>query len=510
MHGLGPGGQYRPRRFPGNLSFDRSPKIAYVGDRSIIAKERELSVTTPIGVMIEEGPQAWEIVQQRGGSAAIALGGSWKLPDGGGAKGQVYARVVREDSGEEVVTWTPAETDPSAGTWRLRLERVPAGGLYRLETSLQADGNTAMEWNVRGDMIHHWGVGDLWVIAGQSNAAGYGKGPVVDPPEFGVHLLRNSGRWDLATHPFNESTRTIHTENRETANPGHSPFLAFARLVKRETGWPIGLVQTALGGSPLSKWNPAEDGELYRMMRGVVESVGGSVRGVLWYQGCSDCSPELSATYLDRFRHMVDSWRADFGDEALPVLTVQLNRFTGADTTSEDDASWGTVREQQRRAAREIPHVTVIPAIDCPLSDEIHNSPAGNLLIGERMARAALAAVYGQDVHFRAPEIREARYIPADDAGTPSIELQFEHVKGYLLPTGQLNRLFTVQDAEGTADIAACTISGPASVTLKLARRLHGQAYVHGAFERNPIAYLPLDSATYMPLLAFYKFPVAE
>jgi len=460
-----------------------------------------------IGVIVEQGPRDWAIVQQRNGSAAIGLSGKWRT-DEPVREAQAYARVVREESAETVVDWTKAEMTDDRG-WRVVLDSIPAGGLYRIETCLRIDGNPALEWAVRGDMIHHVGVGDLWIIAGQSNAAGYGKGPFNDPPELGIHLLRNSGRWDLASHPFNESTNTLHIENRETANPGHSPFLAFAKLLRRETSYPIGLVQTALGGSPLRAWNPGEDGTLYRNMLNIVRTAGGSARGVVWYQGCSDCYPGDSEAYGERFRQMVEQWRADLGDSELPFATVQLNRYTGSDTTEEDDRGWGLVREHQRVAARDIPGVTVVPAIDSPLSDEIHNSPAGNLLIGERMARAVLASVYGKDVHFQAPEIAGARYEAAsEDAGTPVVELTYDHVGGYLLTIGPHQPVFTVEDEAGRAEIAGWSISGRSAIRIALKRPLQGRAFIHAGFERNPAAYYPLDSLTYMPPLSFYRFPI--
>lgn len=462
-----------------------------------------------IGVIIKQGPQHWAIGQQRDGYGAFALSGVWVAPEGSAPGGrQVYVRVVDESSAVPVVAWTAA-TMLDAQAWEAKLEQVPAGGLYRIETCLQLDGNPAMEWAARGDMINHVGVGDLWIIAGQSNAAGYGKGPVQDPPEFGIHLLRHSGRWDLATHPFNESTDTIHPANREWANPGHSPFLAFARSVKRHAGYPIGLIQTALGGSPLKAWNPEEDGYLYRNMLDIVRAAGGAVAGMVWYQGCSDCSPEARDTYADRFRVFVERTRADLGHASLPVVTVQLNRYT-VSGTAEDDISWGTVREQQRFAARDIPHVSIVPAIDCPLSDEIHNSPAGNLLIGERMARAAIATVYGGNVHFRAPEIASAVYGAAAGAGgEPAIRLVYAHVGGYLLHIGPQAPLFAVEDEAGAVPVATWTISGRDEVTLTLGRPLVGGAYANGGAERNPAPYLPLDSLTYMPPLSFYRYPVA-
>ncbi|MFB9275354.1 sialate O-acetylesterase [Cohnella cellulosilytica] len=458
-----------------------------------------------IGVIVEQGPQDWAIVQQRGGAAALELSGKWRM-DEPAREAQAYVRAVREESGETVVGWTKAEMTEERG-WRAVLNDVPAGGLYRIETCLQIDGNPAMEWAVRGDMIHHVGVGDLWIIAGQSNAAGYGKGPVNDPPELGIHLLRNSGRWDLATHPFNESTNTLHIENRETANPGHSPFLAFAKLLKKETGYPIGLVQTALGGSPLKAWNPGEDGTLYRNMLAVLRAAGGSARGVVWYQGCSDCGPGDCETYEERFRQTVERWRADLGDPELPFATVQLNRHT-KDATEDDNRAWGLVREHQRNAARVIPNVTVVPAVDCPLSDEIHNSPAGNLLIGERMARAVLATVYGRNVHYRAPEIADARYDAGSATEAPFVEAVYEHVGGHLISIGPNQPVFTIEDELGRAEIENWSIAGGSVVRIGLKRPLRGQAYLHGGYEKNPAVYYPVDSVTYMPPLAFYRFPI--
>ena len=70
--------------------------------------------------------------------------------------------------------------------WRITL-RVPTGGLYRLETRVR---NPGMEWRNTGDKIWHVAVGDLWVITGQSNAVGYGHGPVVDRRRSGY---RSSG-----------------------------------------------------------------------------------------------------------------------------------------------------------------------------------------------------------------------------------------------------------------------------------------------------------------------------
>ena len=135
---------------------------------------------------------------------------------------------------------------------------------------------------------HHLCVGDLFVIAGQSNAVGYGKNPVFDPPELGIHMCRSSGRWDLASHPLGDATGTTHPENADRYNTGHSPFLAFAKLLKRRLGYPIGLLPVASGESSIRKWDPGQYGILQKCMLRVIRQNGGRVKGILWSQGCSD------------------------------------------------------------------------------------------------------------------------------------------------------------------------------------------------------------------------------
>lgn len=453
-----------------------------------------------VGVIIEAGPQEWQIVQRDDrGVGCISLAGRWVFE----TPGQVEVRLAEEDTGAPVcpaLDWHPVETRAD-GTWSTELTGIPSGGLYRLETRFRAVDNPAGEWSARGDMRHHLGVGELWVIAGQSNSAGYGRGPVHDPPELGLHLLRNDERWALATHPLNESTDTRHPVNREGANPGHAPYLHFARILKRTLGCPVGLVQTALGGSSLGQWNPG-DGGLFRNMVHCVGLAGGRVRGVVWYQGESDASPELGATYAARFGHAVAAWREALSLPDLAVVTVQLNRVT-AGMTAEGDLGWSLVREAQRQVARSLKGVAVVPATDLPLSDGIHTSPAGNMILGERMARAALVLVYGQPLCYRAPEIMQARRIE-DGRG---LELSFDHVESRLDTLEPTRHSYRVEEDGVPVPVEEVTYPGGGLVRLRLARPLVRSAVVHAGWGMNP-APVPIDMERLMPILAFHGMPV--
>ena len=56
-------------------------------------------------------------------------------------------------------------------------------------------------------------------------------------------------------------------------------------MIHRVTGYPVGLIPTALGGSSLSRWNPDQDGDLYWNMISRIKDSGGIIKAVLWYQG---------------------------------------------------------------------------------------------------------------------------------------------------------------------------------------------------------------------------------
>ena len=456
-----------------------------------------------LGVVIDSGPADWQIFQQsRGGEATIHVSGRW----GSDVKTRgVDVRLVRESDGAAVTAaldWTPAKT-ASKGTWSAVLPRVPAGGLYRLETHLLAADNPATEWALRGDMRHFLGVGDLWIIAGQSNSAGYGRGPCDDPPALGVHVLNNALQWALATHPLNESTDTAHPANREGANSGHSPWLQCAKCLQAELGHPIGLIQTSLGGSGLGSWNPTEPNPsvLFDLMVDSVGRAGGKARGVLWYQGESDTGPGLAETYQKRFIAAVRAWRKALKCPDLHVLTVQLNRCVGGGEPG--DRLWTMVRDAQRRIPHRLKGVTVVPTLDLTLGDMIHTSSNGNMLLGERAARAILGGEYGRTPHHLAPEPAAAKPTHSGKA----VLISFDHVAERLDSTNPWRIPFRVADAAGDVEVVAIELPGNATIRLRLGRKLQGKAVVHGAYGADPPV-VPCDMPRQMPILSFLDFPI--
>ena len=448
-------------------------------------------------VTITKGAEDWRIYQQKNGYADIEIEGERQLF---GPNDHTWLRVVSEDDMTTVVDWTKAqETDGiDKKLFKITLH-VPAGGLYRIDTTV-AGGLQGIDWSAQGQKIYHVGVGDLFIIAGQSNSAGYGRTPVSDPPELGVHLCKNSEEWSLAMHPMNDPHNTKHTANYE-ATSGHSPYLAFGKMMKKHLGYPIGLIQESLGGSPLSRWNKRLDGSLYNSM---VESVRRctdgkmEVAGVLWYQGCSDANNNDAPLYFERFAEMVGDMRADFKSPDLPIYTVQLNKVLDY-----SNDFWAVIRETQRMAPHEIENVFVVPAADLGLNDGIHNSSASNIVIGERLARVALEGYYKKNVYGFAPEIESAVY----DGKT--VTLTFAHVHQYIqlcsVPVHM--QQFVIEDESGVVPSKSYSASLN-KLFFEPERPLCGKMTVSFLKTANPSPNLPLDVGSGLPLLAFDNFEI--
>ena len=458
-----------------------------------------MTTTTQLpGAAITTGPQSWQILQREAdGRAPLALAGTWF----GDGPSTVEVRVAQEDNGAPVAgcDWRDAEMLDD-NRWHAAL-RVPTGGLYRIETRVRTH---SMEWRNTGDKIWHVAVGDLWIIAGQSNAVGYGHGVVHDPPALGVSLFGGNEIWRLATHPIFDPTGTKHPANRDGGWVDVSPWLAFAKEIWQRAGVPVGLIPTALGGSPLCAWDPGNpDGAyLYDNMLAHVAAAGGRVAGMTWYQGCSDTGEAQAATYLERFARFVAAVRAQYGAE-LPVITVQLNRCH--DCGPESDRGWAMVREAQRQAARTITNVAVAPSTDLPLSDGIHTSAAGNVVLGQRCALMALGMAYGQELPWQPVDVRAAQFI---DAERTSLRISFDHVADHLVFLCMRPAEFTVTDAEGPVPVTAARVEGTDTVLIELGRPARGETVCHNQYGFNPPCML--RDHLQRPVLAFTDVPVAE
>ncbi len=448
-----------------------------------------------IGANITQGPQNWQIIQQENGYADIHLEGNVCLRETDRRDNlRVVIHIYHEELRHDVIN--PVYIYPENNLWSADI-RVPAGGNYTISSSLRWGERDSC----RGDEIYHIGVGDVYIIAGQSNAWGTSKDNIEDPMNANVHMFRISGNWDIATHPLHDSTNAAINRDMYFDRAYHSPWLAFGRKIYEQTRVPIGLIPTAIGGTPLDYWNMSGDGRLMRNCLEMVRLSGSQVRGVLWYQGCNDADEANADTYLERFENVCGQFKLFFG-EKIVFLTVQLNKQTYR--PYERGRYFATVREAQRQAAKRINNVYVVPSLDLPVCDTIHNNAHSNLVIAQRVAGVALKYVYGKEVVCDFPDICKAEKI-----GKDTVRVYFDNVLDALTTDyAEVNEsVFAVEDENGVSEIIEMKYRGDNTLDLVFDRAIGKNARI-GCTRISALGTLPYDVATRLPILAFCDIKV--
>ncbi len=142
---------------------------------------------------------------------------------------------------------------------------------------------------------------------------------------------------------------------------------------------------------PDNPWNAKAPTALYENMLAPV--IPYTARGVIWYQGESNAGKPDEYRIL--FPAMIDAWRTLWKRPDMPFYFVQLAAY---DHPNQD---WPGLRAAQAFTRDTVPHTGMAVAIDVGEEKEIH--PRAKQPVGERLARLALADVYGQDVVTRGP-----------------------------------------------------------------------------------------------------------
>lgn len=382
------------------------------------------------------------------------------------------------------------------GRWEVRLDPLPASSLPSTLVVETADGAQRLE-------VHDLLVGEVWHASGQSNM------------EMTVRAM--SARLDSVSHDMSradlpgirfcriddgESASSLsdlrHPVAWRTCNPqsvGDFSGVAFyfARELARTLQVPVGVIDTSRGGTPIEPFIPesafqghptlVKELELGRLndLEGIWKLAGGvrardanwlpgrlfnsrvapvagfPVRGLIWYQGESNCGDgEDPRDYQHKMRALVEGWRDKLSTPEMPCYFVQLPGSGARE-------GWPYLREEQRLASR-TPKTGMVVTIDL-LDGDIH--PPNKVDVGLRLARWALAETYGRPIACRGPELAKVDFA-ADGAAT----LHFHHADGGLMvavkdglsapverPDVALDH-FEMTDGQGTWHPASATVAG--------------------------------------------------
>jgi hypothetical protein len=268
---------------------------------------------------------------------------------------------------------------------------APAGGWWKLEVRLLHEGKPLALASVP-----HVGIGEVFVIAGQSNSANHGE---ERQPTKTRRVAAFDGRaWRMADDP------------QPGASGGGGSFVpAFADAVVARENVPVGIIACGIGATSVREWLPrgavfpnpptilsrverlpsgqwASKGGAYEAFVARMKSAGPQgFRAVLWHQGESDANQKDATRTLDGklyrefLERIIGDSRRDIGWHA-PWFVAQASYHVPGDEGSDD------IRAAQASLWRDG------IALEGPDSDAL---------------KGKLREREGRGVHFSGPGLRE-------------------------------------------------------------------------------------------------------
>jgi hypothetical protein len=240
------------------------------------------------GIYVDiDSPQSHQIIQRQGNDIG-------QLPISGHIDYDydfVSARMIEIDSnGSNISTpseWHTIHSSFKAGGTFFKNIDVNTGW-YKMELQISNQGSL-----IETITVEPIGVGEVFIIAGQSNSANHGN-TTLTPSDSRVSTWGADG-WRFATDPL-----PIATGN------GGSPWPALGDNLALRYDVPIGLISVGWGGTRVEQWLPDDSSSnpLFDRITMALDEVGYlGARAILWHQGESDLA---SGTRTEDYTSMLN------------------------------------------------------------------------------------------------------------------------------------------------------------------------------------------------------------
>jgi sialate O-acetylesterase len=396
------------------------------------------------------------------------------------------------------------------GRWSLYLKPGSAGGPFQMKiqgtpSAPVADAAPSVAQTITLDDVL---VGDVWVASGQSNMefamSGASTATQDLPHAANDHIRLLIVKTRAIEYPQDDvDTDGWKASSPETAKDFSAVAWYFARDIERREHVPVGVIDSTWGGTvaeawtrmtalgqdaalaplfvswgkmtehetdvafeqrdeqrqrdeakaqgkpePQFPWHPQlkswGPGLIYNGM--IAPLTPFPIRGVIWYQGESNSALERAPLYKRIFSTMISDWRQQWGVGDFPFLYVQISNFK-----SGPGENWAVLRQQQLKTL-EVANTAMAVTIDIGNPDNVH--PTNKLDVGLRLALAARALSYGEDISYSGPIFRQA----TPEGG--AIRVWFSHHAKGLVAKGGDPTSFEVAGADGRFMPATAKIDG--------------------------------------------------
>lgn len=231
--------------------------------------------------------------------------------------------------------------------------------------------------------LSHFGIGDVYIIAGQSNAVGIGASNQSYAGTF-AGVYRNSYVWQNLTDPVDSATNQIDTVSLDTdPAPAGSYWPLLATQIISGASVPVAFIPCAKGATKISEWQPGANHEdrstLYGSMIYRARQMPNGIKAVLWHQGESDATINgftgraAYNAYLDTLANAI------MDDLGVPLVAAKIHKWDGAPSTTQENVD--EIHAAIDDAITDNPNVLAGPNFDSPtrVTSGLHFSTAGEL-----------------------------------------------------------------------------------------------------------------------------------
>lgn len=314
-----------------------------------------------------------------------------------------------------IITSWDSKTDSVVTTrdarWQLQVTTPKAGGPYTITLKGY---NTITLNNVL--------VGEVWVCSGQSNMEMSGS--------WGLQDIKA----ELPTAASNTNIRFFHIPKSTSEHPQDNSFgewevcdsntlktfsaagYFFGKQLNQKLNVPIGLIESAWGGTPAEVWTPdsiVNSNEALKEAAAKLQPSNGwpykpgitynamiapitpfNIAGAIWYQGESNTN--TAGTYNQLFTNMIQSWRKAWNKD-FPFYYVQIAPFKYGSPYI------GALLREQQQQTMQLSNTGMVVITDLVAdTNDIHPTDKHN--VGLRLANWALAETYHQTgITYKSP-----------------------------------------------------------------------------------------------------------
>ena len=361
------------------------------------------------------------------------------------------------------------------GHWTATLGPLQAGGPHTLTVRTEGGERASVS-----DIM----VGEVWLASGQSNMVWPVRNTKTGKKAIEKGEDPHLRFFQVAKAAADRPRRNVRGGPWVRSNPDTVPRFSaaayyFARTLRKRLDVPVGIIQSAVGGSRVQAWmrrsafrgKPALERDLRQIKElerkldtladvkrprktpvvfynGMIAPlVPYAIRGAIWYQGEANANPADYERYEEAFSTLIRTWRDEWGHD-FPFLFVQLPEY------GRRGKNWIGLREEQRLTHEHVKNTAMIVTLGLGNPENIH--PRRKQPVGHRLALAALAKAYGRaDTAWSGPLAKKAT---AADGG--KVTVRFARVHGGLEARGGELTGFEIKDRDGSWTQAEARISG--------------------------------------------------